>query len=184
MMKVYTKGGDKGTTSLIGGVRVSKCDSRVEAYGTVDELTAFIALLSDNLRGEDMFSGYVADLERINSTLMSVEAHLASDETTSKKLPPISAEAIEYLEQRIDTMLEGLEPITKFTLPGGDQRVSLSHVCRTVCRRAERCAIAVASEHEITANAVIYLNRLSDYIYVLSRSLTKDIGVEEILWIP
>ncbi len=183
-MKVYTKGGDKGTTSLIGGARVSKDDSRVEAYGTVDELSAFMALLCDKLRGDVRFVDYVADIDRINSTLMSVEAHLACDENSAKSLPPISGDAIELLEQKIDTLQSKLEPLTKFTIPGGDERVSMCHVCRTICRRAERRSITAAAEFPITSNAVIYLNRLSDYLYVLGRTLTVDLGVEEILWMP
>ncbi|MFI3282663.1 MAG: ATP:cob(I)alamin adenosyltransferase, partial [Rikenellaceae bacterium] len=120
-MKVYTKGGDTGTTSLVGGGRVSKIDSRVEAYGTVDELSAFIALLGDKLCSErDLCSLYVADLNKINSTLMTLEAHLACDENTAKTLPEISNDAVEYLEQRIDEMQEELKPLDKFTIPGGD----------------------------------------------------------------
>ncbi len=184
-MKVYTKGGDEGTTSLIGGVRVAKIDSRVEAYGTVDELTAFIALLGDKLcQNRDMCGRYIGDLNKINSMLMTVESHLASDETTAKKLPEISDEAIEYLENRIDEMQEGLKPLDKFTIPGGDVRLSLCHVCRTVCRRAERRAIAAKYEYPITPNVLVYLNRLSDYLYVLGRVLTAEFNIEEILWVP
>ncbi len=184
-MKVYTKGGDEGTTSLIGGARVAKIDSRVEAYGTVDELTAFIALLGDKLcENSEKCALYVADLNKINSTLMSVEAHLACDEGSVKMLPEISDSAVEYLEQRIDEFLEGLKPIDKFTIPGGDLRVSLCHVCRTVCRRAERRAIAAKYEHPINPKVIVYLNRLSDYLYVLSRELTSEFGIEEILWVP
>ncbi len=183
-MKVYTKGGDKGSTSLIGGSRVSKCDSRVEAYGTVDELTAFIALLGDKLREEDRFLTIIDELNRVNSTLMSVEAHLACDEQSAKTLAPIGDEAIQYLESRIDEMELKLQPLTKFTIPGGDKRVSMCHVCRTVCRRAERRAIAAAAEHNISTESVVYLNRLSDYFYVLGRTLTLELQVEETLWIP
>ncbi|MFI3302860.1 MAG: cob(I)yrinic acid a,c-diamide adenosyltransferase [Rikenellaceae bacterium] len=179
-MKLYTKGGDKGSTSLIGGARVSKNDSRVEAYGTVDELSAFVALLSDKLRGEEC--DYSAELDSINSMLMSVEALLACDENSAKTMPTISDENISALEQKIDDLQAQLEPLTKFTIPGGDERVSMCHVCRTVCRRAERRAIAAAEEWEVSANAVIYLNRLSDYFYALGRVLTLRLGVEEILW--
>ncbi len=184
-MKVYTKGGDEGTTSLIGGARVAKIDSRVEAYGTVDELIAFIALLGDKLcENSETCAFYVTDLNKINSTLMTVEAHLACDENSVKTIPEISDLAITYLEQRIDELQEELKPIDKFTIPGGDQRVSLSHVCRTVCRRAERRAIAAKYEHPITPNVIVYLNRLSDYLYVLGRVLTAEFGVTEILWVP
>ncbi|MFR9602528.1 MAG: cob(I)yrinic acid a,c-diamide adenosyltransferase [Rikenellaceae bacterium] len=183
-MRVYTKGGDKGTTSLVGGERVSKNDCRVEAYGTVDELSAFVALLSDKLRPNALFAEHVANLDRINSTLMTVEAHLACDSSAVGSMPPIGDDAVAFLEFEMDTMESGLEPITKFTIPGGDVRISLSHVCRTICRRAERRAIAVADEHPLEPNVVIYLNRLSDYFYLLGRTITAQLGVEEILWIP
>ncbi len=180
-MKLYTKGGDKGSTSLIGGARVSKNDSRVEAYGSVDELSAFVALLSDKLRNN---GDYSAELDGINSMLMSVEALLACDENSAKTMPTISDENISALEQKIDELQSQLPPLTSFTIPGGDERVSMCHVCRTVCRRAERRAIAAAEEWEVSANAVIYLNRLSDYFYALGRALTIHFGVEEILWRP
>ncbi len=184
-MKLYTKGGDKGSTSLIGGARVAKDDIRVEAYGTVDELSAFIALLGDKLWCEDgSFNKYISDIHKINSILMTIEAHLASDGTATDKLPPITDEALQYIESRIDELQSELLPLDKFTIPGGDERVSLCHVCRTVCRRAERCSITAAREFNVVPNAVIYLNRLSDYLYVLGRALTLDLGVEEILWIP
>ncbi|MFI3320856.1 MAG: cob(I)yrinic acid a,c-diamide adenosyltransferase [Rikenellaceae bacterium] len=183
-MKVYTKGGDKGKTSLIGGSRVSKCDSRVEAYGTVDELSAFVALLADRMRDNEKLSIYVEDLDRINSQLMTVEAHLAADESSVKTLPEISNSAVEYLENRIDEMQAKLEPITKFTIPGGHELVSLSHVCRTVCRRSERRSIAASAEYPICENVVVYLNRLSDYLYLIGRSLSAELGAKEILWIP
>ncbi len=180
-MKLYTKGGDKGTTSLIGGARVSKNDSRVEAYGTVDELSAFVALLSDKLRGEGEYS---AELDSINSMLMNIEALLACDEKSAKTMPSVGDDVILALEQKIDDLQSQLEPLTKFTIPGGDERISMCHVCRTICRRAERRAIAATLEWAISENAVIYLNRLSDYFYALGRVLTLRLAVEEILWRP
>ena len=141
-MKVYTKGGDKGSTSLIGGERVSKCDVRVEAYGTVDELTAFTALLADKLARCDALAGSVAELRRIESQLMTVQALLAVGDGGEGKVAPLPAEAAQYLEQAIDAMQECLPAITKFTIPGGDERISMCHVCRTVCRRAERALAA------------------------------------------
>ena len=116
-MKVYTKGGDKGSTSLIGGERVSKCDVRVEAYGTVDELTAFTALLADKLAGCDALAGSVAELRRIESQLMTVQALLAVGDGGEGKVAPLPAEAAQYLEQAIDAMQECLPAITKFTIP-------------------------------------------------------------------
>ncbi len=182
-MKLYTKGGDKGATSLVGGERVAKDDIRVEAYGTVDELSAFVALLGDKLvDGEGTFSEYIADIHKINSTLMTIEAHLASDGSITDKLPAVTDEAVQYIESRIDELQSQLPPLDKFTIPGGEERVSLCHVCRTVCRRAERRSITAAREFDITPNAVIYLNRLSDYLYALGRVVSVRLGVEEILW--
>lgn len=184
VMKVYTKGGDKGITSLIGGERVYKTDERVEAYGTVDELTAFIALLADRLCVDSRFAGYADMLRCVESQLMTVEALLAVGEGGAGKVAPLKEDAAAGLEQAIDGMQEHLPAITKFTVPGGDERVSLCHVCRTVCRRAERAAIRAAQKYDIDAGAVVYLNRLSDYFYLLGRTLTEQLGVEEILWIP
>ena len=142
-MKVYTKTGDKGMTSLIGGERVFKTDERVEAYGTVDELAAFTALLADNMRGDAALASSVGDLNRILSRLMSVEALLATGQSGSDKVAPLDPETVAWLEGRIDAMQEVLKPIDKFTIPGGNAVVSMCHVCRTVCRRAERAALRI-----------------------------------------
>ena len=167
MTKVYTKTGDKGTTSLVGGERVSKIDERVEAYGTVG------------------LAEYLGDLDRVASQLMSVAALLAVGHGGEGKLPDISPEAIGYLEERIDAMQSRVRPITKFTIPGGHPTVSLCHVCRTVCRRAERASLRAAALHPtISANTLAYLNRLSDYFYLLGRALTEYYKVEETLWRP
>lgn len=185
MSKIYTKTGDKGTTSLIGGERVSKIDERVEAYGTVDELGSFVACLSDRLRSDDAPDEYLSDLDRIASQLMSVAALLAVGRGGEGKLPDIRPEAIARLEERIDAMQERVRPITKFTVPGGHPAVSLCHVCRTVCRRAERAALRAAALHPTLSPAArTYLNRLSDYFYLLGRALTEYFGIEETLWIP
>lgn len=183
-MKVYTKTGDKGTTSLIGGERVFKTDVRVEAYGTVDELAAFTALLCDNLRGETALDGYVDDLNRILSRLMSVEALLATGESGSDKVTPLAPGVIAWMEGRIDTMQAALDPIDKFTIPGGNAVVSMCHVCRTVCRRAERAALRADACHSVDPSVLAFLNRLSDYFYLLGRTLTAHFKVEETLWIP
>jgi cob(I)alamin adenosyltransferase len=183
-MKVYTKSGDKGFTSLIGGERVSKTDIRVEAYGTVDELIAYIALLSDKLSADDVFENSVAQLRKIESELMTVSAMLAIGQGGEDKVKAISDESTERLEQEIDAMQATLPQITKFTIPGGDERVSLSHVCRTICRRAERQALRAAENCNIEEQVVVYLNRLSDYFYLLGRTITHRSNVEEILWIP
>ncbi len=183
-MKVYTKTGDKGTTALIGGERVAKDDIRVEAYGTVDELTAFIGLLGDKLSRHAQCAQYVEELHRINSMLMNLEAHLAAGDSLSCELPSISEESIQMLEQSIDDMQAKVPQITNFTIPGGDEVISLCHVCRTICRRAERRSFSVAQHFKLEDKVLQYLNRLSDYLYLLGRMSSVLIGVNEILWRP
>ena len=184
-MRIYTKTGDTGKTSLIGGERVNKYDVRVEAYGNVDELMSFVALLGDNLRTDVSLADIVEDTLRINSQLMTVASLLAVGAGGEGKIQPLKPEAVEYLESRIDAMQAEVPPITKFTIPGGDARVSMCHVCRTVCRRAERCAVRAADETgAIDTTALIFLNRLSDYLYALGRVLTEQFEIEEILWRP
>ena len=183
-MKIYTKGGDKGRTSLIGGERVPKYDLRVEAYGTIDELTAFAALLADKLMHDDKFCEIEKQLRSVESQLMTVAALLAVGEGGRDKVVGLKDGVIEQLEQWIDAMQESLPAITKFTIPGGDERISLCHVCRTICRRAERASLRAAEQYEIDTQATIYLNRLSDYFYLLGRKITALTNSEEILWIP
>lgn len=183
-MKVYTKTGDKGMTSLIGGERVFKCDERVEAYGSVDELSAFVALLADRLRPDAALASQVEELNRILSRLMTVEALLATGEGGRDKMAPLAPECVAWLEACIDTMQAALPPIDKFTIPGGHEAVSLCHVCRTVCRRAERAALRADQRYGVDATALVWLNRLSDYFYLLGRTLTAHYRVEETLWIP
>ena len=183
-MKVYTKTGDKGMTSLIGGERVFKCDERVEAYGSVDELSAFVALLTDRLRPDAALASHVEELNRILSRLMTVEALLATGEGGRDKMAPLAPECVAWLEACIDTMQAALPPIDKFTIPGGHEAVSLCHVCRTVCRRAERAALRADQRYGVDATALVWLNRLSDYFYLLGRTLTAHYRVEEPLWIP
>ena len=183
-MKIYTKGGDKGRTSLIGGERVPKTDSRVEAYGTVDELMAFTALLADMLMEDTLFEDWTEQLRCVESHLMTVSALLAVGEGGEDKVAGLRAAAVEELEQWIDAMQEALPPIDKFTIPGGDKRSSLCHVCRTVCRRAERAALRADLEHGVSEQARVYLNRLSDYFYALGRTVVERAHVEEILWRP
>ena len=183
-MKIYTKTGDNGTTSLIGGERVKKYDLRVEAYGTVDELTAFIALLSDELSEDERTENIIDELATIESQLMSVAALLAVGKGGEGKVAPIANERITMLEEAIDRMQAELPAITKFTIPGGHRALSLCHVCRTICRRAERAALRVADITEVDSSATIYLNRLSDYLYTLGRVVTERLKIEEKLWIP
>ena len=184
-MKLYTLTGDKGTTSLIGGERVPKYDERVEAYGAVDELGAFAALLCDRMRGDERLADMTDDLIRIGSDLMTVEALLAVGRGGEGKVAGLAGGRVAHLEGRIDALQAEVPPITKFTLPGGHELVSLCHVCRTVCRRAERRAVRAASLHEaISSDACIYLNRLADYLYISGRVVSRRLGVEETEWRP
>jgi len=183
-MKVYTKTGDGGTTSLIGGERVPKFDERVEAYGDVDELTAFTALLGDMLRGDTGLSEYVSDIERIVSQLMTVASLLAVGTGGEGKIASLKPETVEFLEKRIDAMQAAVAPITKFTVPGGCREVSMCHVCRTVCRRAERAALRANERYGVDKSAIVWLNRLSDWFYLLGRVLTEYFEVDEVLWRP
>ena len=183
-MKIYTKTGDGGTTSLIGGERVEKCDPRVEAYGTVDELMAFVALMTDTLMEDERTICFVEPLQRIESQLMTASALFAVGKGGERKVAPITEERIAELEAMIDAMQAEIPAITKFTIPGGHKAVSLCHVCRTVCRRAERAALRAREVAEVDVTALKYLNRLSDYLYTLGRVVTERLKVEERLWIP
>lgn len=181
-MGVYTKTGDDGTTALIGGQRVPKYDVRVEAYGTVDELSAHTALLCDMLRERTPDSPHIAPLCDILQILMSVETALAAGEGAQTKVADIPQQSIELLERQIDEMSARLPKIANFTIAGGDNLVSQCHICRTVCRRAERRAVEALPLLPNARNAVKYLNRLSDWLYVLGRTLVKTYDVKEILW--
>lgn len=183
-MKVYTKTGDDGTTSLIGGERVPKFDERVEAYGATDELTAFTALLCDELRTDERLAATVAELEEIESRLMTVSALLATGKGGEETVPPLTQSDVETLEHRIDDMQAEVQPIARFTIPGGCRTVSLCHVCRTVCRRAERAALRADALYAVDKTALIWLNRLSDYFYLLGRRIAGQLSVEERLWRP
>lgn len=183
-MKVYTKTGDDGTTSLIGGERVSKFDERVEAYGATDELTAFTALLCDELRGEETMSEIVDELEGLESCLMTVSALLAVGPGGEGSVPPLGEDAVSALERRIDAMQSEVPVIAVFTIPGGCRAVSLCHICRTVCRRAERAALRADAVYGVDRMALVWLNRLSDYFYLLGRCLSVRLGVGEHLWRP
>ena len=180
-MKIYTKTGDTGTTALLGGKRVSKSHVRIEAYGTVDELNAYIGLLRDHEinrpRGEF--------LKIIQEKLFVMGASLATVPGKDKvKKPDIYPDDISSLETEIDAMESKLDPLTKFILPGGHQVVSFCHIARTVCRRAERCVVRLQEEEEVKEIVIQYLNRLSDYLFVLGRLIAKELNVEEVTWVP
>jgi len=180
-MKIYTKTGDNGTTSLLGGKRVSKHHNRIEAYGTVDELISFIGLLRD--QDIDMQSKEV--LLNIQDHLMRCAAILARDCDNCKvKVPEIKDDDILFLENEIDKMEKNLEPLKVFVIPGGHVVVSLCHVARTVCRRAERHIIRLEKESKVDELIIKYMNRLSDFFFVLSRKFVKEFKVNEIHWHP
>ena len=180
-MKVYTRTGDNGTTALIGGQRVKKYNNRIEAYGTADELTAYIGLIRDSLNDDNIQD----QLSVIQNNLMVLGGELAADDNFDlSKIPSVKDHYIIWLEQRIDEMEDELEPLRAFVLPGGHLAVSHCHVARTICRRAERKAILLSEDHQISNLVIQYLNRLSDYLFVLSRKLSKDFNAKEILWDP
>ncbi len=183
-MKVYTKQGDGGMTSLIGGERVFKTDERVEAYGAVDELSAFTAMLADLLRSDASASGWVAELHHILGQMMLVEALLAVGEDGTDKVAPLDPLQITWLEEHIDTLQAEVAPITRFTLPGGHPTVSACHICRTVCRRTERVVLRADHRWGVAPEVKQWLNRLSDYFYLLGRRLTAHYQVEELYWDP
>jgi len=179
--KIYTKTGDKGNTSLIGGRRVPKYHIRIEAYGTVDELNAFVGLIRD--QKIDEHSSEV--LLEIQNCLFIMESVLAKDEkASSRALPELREEDVILLEKEIDRMNEQLPKLTSFVLPGGHPTVSMCHVARTVCRRAERLVIKLNEEYAVQPVTMQYLNRLSDYFFVLARKFTSDLGLDELLWKP
>jgi cob(I)alamin adenosyltransferase len=179
MAKIYTKGGDLGDTSLLNGTRVSKCHNRVEAYGSMDELNSFVGALRDHLE----LDHYRDILLRIQETLFTAEALIAADpEKKTEGLPQLEENEILILEKEIDRMTAELPPLSSFILPGGDPHVSRCHVARTVCRRAERAVIRLHRESSVSPIIIQYLNRLSDYLFVLARRLGKEFNVEEITW--
>ena len=178
-MKIYTKSGDRGTTSLVGGTRISKAELRIEAYGTVDELNAYIGLLGDFEVNTDK----KALLKEIQDRLFTIGSILASEpEQTKKQIPDLHESDIEALEKAMDVMNEDLEPMRFFILPGGHQHVSFGHVARTVCRRAERQVVRLAEENDTDYLVIRYLNRLSDYLFILCRFMAKHLGVAEVAW--
>ena len=182
-MKIYTKTGDLGKTSLIGGQKVSKSELKIEAYGTVDELNSFIGLLRDqevnrNLERQQLLQDVQDNCFVIGSVLATVAGY------TKFKLPDITEAHVEQLERAIDQMDEGLPELKYFVLPGGHPSVSIAHVCRTVTRRAERCIIRLSQEEEVNPIVIKYINRLSDYFFVLSRKMGQELGAPEINWMP
>ena len=179
-MKIYTKTGDKGTTSLVGGTRVPKTHIRLEAYGTVDELNSNLGLLITYL-----LDGKDKDfLQQVQDRLFAVGSQLATDREKMelKEASIISPEQVEMVEREIDRLDTLLPPLSAFILPGGSRGAAVCHVCRTVCRRAERRILALAEQVEIASELLAYVNRLSDYLFVLSRKMNQDDKKGEIFW--
>lgn len=182
-MKIYTKTGDKGTTSLIGGTKVSKSHLRIESYGTVDELNSYIGLCKDLLTDEE---GKKILLE-VQDRLFTIGSSLACDpaKEPKMKIPDLKEADVELLEKEIDRMNEVIPPMKNFILPGGHSTLSHLHIARCVCRRAERCCVRLEAEgQEMEGITIKYLNRLSDYLFVLSRYTGHQMSVEEIPWKP
>ena len=185
-MKIYTKTGDKGETSLFGGTRVKKYDLRIEAYGTVDELNSHIGLIRDQKIESSLFDVLI----KVQNNLFTLGAMLATppDKEKSKsdkdrlQIQKISVRDIVFLENEIDQMNGMLKPMTNFILPGGSTTVSFCHIARCVCRRVERIAVELSENEQVNNDILIYLNRLSDYLFVLARKLTLDNKATEIPW--
>ena len=183
-MKIYTKTGDKGETGLYGGKRVPKHHLRVDAYGTLDELNAHVGLLLDLCAN----TVEASTLLQIQNNLFTLGSMLASEinehEAFEKNLPYLKEKNITDLEIRIDLCNETLSPMTHFILPGGHPTISHCHICRTVCRRAERAVSALSESEAVPEIAIKFLNRLSDYLFTLARLMHHTLEVEEIKWIP
>lgn len=177
--RIYTKTGDGGQTALFGGRRVYKDDLRVDAYGTIDELNAFIGVLADALPSGEAVQDA---LHTVQHRLFSIGAHLATDPEKMPISPDLRPEDLGMLEAAIDAMEANLPPLRNFILPGGHPTVSQCHVCRTVCRRAERLVVALHRQAPLDEAVLSYLNRLSDYFFVLARHLAHTLGATEVIW--
>jgi len=180
-MKIYTKTGDKGFTSLIGGTRVAKHHIRIESYGTVDELNSYIGLIRDqDISGHDK-----EVLKQIQDRLFTIGSLLAADPERSKMVTPdLHMADVELLEQEMDNMNENLPELRHFILPGGNNTISFCHIARCICRRAERITVHLAEESFVDEKVNIYLNRLSDYLFTLARKIGNDGKIPENQWIP
>ena len=180
-MKIYTKTGDKGHTSLIGGTRVPKYHLRIETYGTVDELNSYIGLIRD----QDIENEQKVLLKEIQDRLFTIGASLASDPEKSKmKIPDLLISDIELLEKEIDNMNETLPELKHFILPGGNTAVSFCHVARCICRRAERLSVQLSEQSTVDNKVIVYLNRLSDFLFTLARKVCLDNQIGENIWNP
>jgi cob(I)alamin adenosyltransferase len=175
-LKIYTRTGDHGQTSLFGGARVAKNDARIESYGTIDELSSHLGVS----RAASIPSETDATLHQVQLDLFEIGAHLASPGTS--RFPGVDTQRIEELEREIDRMETELEPLKTFILPAGSLAAAHLHVARTVCRRAERLVVALHDESPATLSTIAYLNRLSDYLFVAARFANKRAGIEDVPW--
>ena len=187
-MKIYTKTGDKGTTGLVGGTRLPKHDLRIDCYGTIDELNSYLGLIRDQQISNDSKTTLIEIQNQlfIIGSLLATDPEKLKDDSIRKRLgiSLIKSEAIAFLETEIDAMNLELPPMTHFILPGGHQTVSFCHIARCICRRAERTISKLNANHPTQPEILIYLNRLSDFIFVLARKLSNELDAEEIKWIP
>lgn len=179
-MKIYTKTGDDGTTSLYGGRRVNKDELRIEAYGTVDELNSFVGLCASALLDTDVLDVIL----EIQNRLFTIGSSLANDPQKELTIPDILESDVQLLENTIDNLNKDLLPLKNFILPGGNKAVSYAHICRTVTRRAERRIVSLADQEKVEPIVIKYLNRLSDFFFVLARAIAHDQGSAEIIWVP
>jgi cob(I)alamin adenosyltransferase len=180
-MKIYTKKGDNGTTGLIGGTRVLKNNIRIESYGTVDELNAYVGLIADLLENSQLIN----QLNEIQDRLFTIGSILANDaEKSNMKIPSLTPEDILNLENWIDEFNNEIPEMRYFILPGGHQNISFCHIARCVCRRAERRVVELNQLEKVELNVLTYLNRLSDYLFILGRKYAFDLNVIEKPWHP
>jgi cob(I)alamin adenosyltransferase len=174
-MKIYTKRGDKGKTSLLSGEKVDKSNLRINAYGSVDELNSFIGLLEAG----DIHQEHKEFLTNIQNKLFNIGSRLAQKGNDKLKIPKITEDDISLIEKKIDDMNTKLDPLKVFIIPGGNIQTAYSHVCRSVCRRAEREIVLLASKEKIDEIIIQFVNRLSDYFFVLARMISKETGIKE-----
>lgn len=179
-MKIYTKKGDSGETSLFGGSRVPKSNERIEAYGTVDELNSFVGLAA-SYDLSDIGTEY---LRKVQELLFTLGADLATPPSSQARIDRVSEKDVTFLEDAIDKLEQDLEPLKNFILPGGSQAGATLHTARTVCRRAERATVACANVDDISETCIKFLNRLSDFLFVIARYENKQAGVREETWQP
>ena len=179
MAKIYTKTGDKGKTSLLGGTRVPKYHIRIEAYGTVDELNASMGMLAE----KKVLISFLPLIREVQNKLFTLGSILANDpEKSHFEIPGIEEDDIKTLEESIDQLNEQLDPLKNFVLPGGHAANAWAHICRTICRRAERRVVELSDHTELDPKVVRYLNRLSDWLFMVARYASKESGAEEIIW--